>query len=81
MSDETARPSFAICVSNGDHQDLSLGMIYRVLPDEAGAAEGLVRVIDDSGEGYLYPARCFMAVEVDRSDVPKILPVAPAEVA
>jgi hypothetical protein len=35
-------------------------MIYQVLPDETAAKSDYVRVIDNEGEDYLYPARCFM---------------------
>ena len=40
--------------------------VYRVLPDAAAARRGLIRVIDESGEDYLYPARLFVAVELPR---------------
>jgi hypothetical protein len=44
--------------------DLDLGKTYRVLPDESAAGEGYLRVIDESGEDYLYPAEYFeVAVE------------------
>ena len=56
MTGIPARPVFAVCVANQGCDDLSVGMLYRLLPDEAAAAEGLVRVVDDSGEDYLYPA-------------------------
>jgi hypothetical protein len=43
---------------------LELHKIYRVLPDQDAAAEGDLRVIDESGEDYLYPAEWFAAVEL-----------------
>jgi len=45
---------------------LELHKIYRVLPDQDAAAEGDLRVIDESGEDYLYPAEWFAAVELPR---------------
>ena len=81
MTDQHVMPTFAICVGNDGCDDLSAGMLYRVLPDEAGAEEGLIRVVDDSGEDYLYPIDRFVFVEVSQADVPKLLAVAPANVA
>ena len=58
---------FVVCVSRegfGDFSadDLTLGRLYEIVipPDKLG----MVRIIDDSGEGYLYPAALFDAVEV-----------------
>jgi hypothetical protein len=51
---------------------------YRVLPDEAATGEGLVRIIDDSGEDYLYPASRFVVVQVPQSEEQKLLSVASA---
>jgi len=44
--------------------DLELRKIYQVLPDESAAKENLVRVIDESGEDYLYPASSFVFIEL-----------------
>ena len=81
MTDQPVRPTFAVCVANDGCDDLAAGMLYCVLPDEAAASEGLVRVIDDSGEDYLYPAGRFVVIEVSPVDVPRLLAVAPANVA
>ena len=75
------RPKFAVCVANDGCDDLSAGMLYRVLPDDAGAGEGLLRVIDDSGEDYLYPSQRFVIVEVPQAEEQKLLAVASANVA
>ena len=58
---------FMVCVSReglGEFSadDLTLGRLYEVLSPED--TQGMVRVIDDSGEDYLYPASLFDAVEV-----------------
>ena len=64
-SKTTAR--FAVCVNNSEYPaSLELHKIYRVLPDEDAAADGDVRVIDESGEDYLYPSEYFVAVELPR---------------
>ncbi len=50
------KPQFAICVKNGDYPaSLQLWKVYRVLPDERGARHNMIRVIDESGEDYLFP--------------------------
>jgi hypothetical protein len=51
----------ALCLKKGgDCGDLHLATLYPVLPDRAAAKEGYLRVIDDSGEDYLYPAGYFV---------------------
>ena len=57
----------AICVDSSKYPaSLELHGIYRVLPDEDAAKDGDVRVVDESGEDYLYPARYFVVIEVPR---------------
>jgi len=55
---------FAVCVRNEGCEDLELRKIYELLPDARAAREGYVRVIDESGEDYLYPADHFVAVDL-----------------
>jgi hypothetical protein len=81
MADPYSRPRFAVCVANDGCDDLSVGMIYRVLPDETAAREGYLRVVDDSGEDYLYPASRFVVVEVPQAEEQKLLAVVAANVA
>ena len=55
---------FAVCVDNrGYPASLELHKIYRVVSDEDAAAEGDIRVIDESGEDYLYSADRFVEIE------------------
>jgi hypothetical protein len=54
---------FAICVANRGYDDLEVWKVYRVLPDAKAAEVGCVRVIDESGEDYLYPTRRFVRVD------------------
>ncbi len=51
-----------ICIRNTDSEDLEIGKAYRVLPDESAARDGYIRVIDESGEDYLYPAVYFVSI-------------------
>lgn len=58
-------PRFAVCVDNSDYPaSLELHKIYRVLPDPDAEAEGDLRVIDETGEDYLYAATRFVPVEL-----------------
>lgn len=58
---------FAVCINNSEYPaSLELHKIYRVLPDEDAARDGDLRVIDESGEDYLYPADYFMMLELPR---------------
>ena len=61
---------FAICVSNsGGPASLELRKVYRLVSDPAAASEGLVRVVDESGEDYLYPDKFFVPIEVPKAAV------------
>jgi hypothetical protein len=80
MADAPVPPVFAVCVANEGCDDLSAGMIYRILPDESAAAEDLLRVVDDSGEDYLYPTSRFVVVQVPPSQQQRVLAVAAASV-
>ncbi|MDO9131263.1 MAG: hypothetical protein Q7U34_15500 [Anaerolineales bacterium] len=57
-----AKLQFAICIRNEDCEDLQPGKVYQVLADESAARDGFIRVIDESGEGYLYPADFFVPI-------------------
>jgi hypothetical protein len=68
MSQRKPVLKFAVCVSNAAYPaSLELHKIYRVLPDEEAFEEGDIRVIDESGEDYLYPAEYFVFVELPKS--------------
>ena len=63
-----AHPRFAICLRNEDYAaSLELHKLYRVLPDPEAAAHDRLRVIDESGEDYLYPADYFAEVPLPRA--------------
>ena len=55
---------FAICVGNADYEaSLILRKIYEIIPDEAAARDDLFRIVDESGEDYLYHKSRFIVVE------------------
>ena len=66
MNNRTPEQRFALCVENKDCEDLERRKVYRVLPDSAAAKEGYLRLIDESGEDYLYPASYFVPVRLPR---------------
>ena len=55
---------YALCIENRDCEDLEKRKLYRTVPDEEAAGEGYLRVIDESGEDYLYPQSYFVMVDV-----------------
>jgi hypothetical protein len=57
---------FALCIENKDCEDLEKRKIYQTLSDEEAEKEGYIRVIDESGEDYLYPRSYFIAVRLPR---------------
>ncbi|MGO9121147.1 MAG: hypothetical protein ACLQPD_26485 [Desulfomonilaceae bacterium] len=58
---------FAVCVDNSEYPaSLETHKIYRVIPDKDAEREGDLRIIDESGEDYLYPSRYFVPIEVPR---------------
>jgi hypothetical protein len=56
-------PQFVICIQSDDADLLTPRMIYQVLPDESAAKSNYIRVIDNEGEDYLYPAEYFIFVD------------------
>ena len=56
---------FAVCIKDSE-PDLEIRKIYQVVPDEDAEKEGHLRIIDESGEDYLYPASYFVPVEVSK---------------
>ena len=56
---------FALCIT-AEEPDLELRKAYQILPDAAAAQDNYVRVIDESGEDYLYPASYFVFLEMPK---------------
>ena len=63
-----AEPKFVVCVKNRDYAAaLELRKLYQVVSDEAAAKLRQIRVIDESGEDYLYPQDYFVAVQLPQA--------------
>jgi hypothetical protein len=61
-------PEFVVCIKNIDYPaSLELHKIYRVLIDEDATSEGDIRIIDESGEDYLYPSSYFVPIQVPQT--------------
>lgn len=59
---------FAICIDNKEcSASLERHKLYRVLDDDDTAADGDLRIIDESGEDYLYPAEYFVLLDLPQS--------------
>jgi hypothetical protein len=63
---------YVICLRNDDAGDLEVRKLYEVLPDELAAEHGYLRVVDESGEDYLYPADYFAAIDLSE-EVERVL--------
>ncbi len=66
MTQDTKQPIFMLCIENRDCEDLERRKIYQVLPDDEASKEGYMRVIDESGEDYLYPESYFILLQLPR---------------
>ena len=65
---------FALCLENeGNEASLLVGKVYPVVPDPRAAKDGLVRVVDESGEDYLFARSQFAFVDVPKSVRRKLL--------
>jgi len=60
----TSLNHFAICLNNKGSEDLIVRKVYQILPDELAEKKGLLRVVDESGEDYLYPANYFFVLDL-----------------
>jgi hypothetical protein len=59
-----SKPRFAVCVKNKSYAvSLELRKLYQVVADDTAAKLHQIRVIDESGEDYLYPAEYFVPVQ------------------
>jgi hypothetical protein len=72
-----AKSKFVVCVDNAGYKvSLEPRKLYQVIPDRAAEKHGQVRVVDESGEDYLYPASFFLAVPLSTKIAAKIVKAA-----
>jgi hypothetical protein len=75
MADESSsNRRFAVCLQNAGYEaSLERNKLYVVLPDADAERQGDVRVVDESGEDYLYPAEWFVALDVPKAVAESLL--------
>ncbi|MGZ8876470.1 MAG: hypothetical protein ACXW1F_08385 [Halobacteriota archaeon] len=65
MEVENSQSQFAVCTDNTAYpDDLTVRTVYQVLPDESAARSNYLRILDETGEDYLYPADLFVMIDV-----------------
>jgi hypothetical protein len=68
------RKRFALCLNNTDHEaSLIVGKVYSVLSNPKATKDELVRIVDESGEDYLYHRSQFAFVDFPKPVERKIL--------
>ena len=56
---------FMLCIENKDYpSSLEFGKVYRMMPDEKAEKHNMLRIVDESGEDYLYPERYFVSFQL-----------------
>ncbi|NOH03648.1 MAG: hypothetical protein HND47_17645 [Chloroflexi bacterium] len=67
MTEETT-PQFVVCLKNNGYEaSLEPRKIYQVLPDKEAESHKMIRVIDESGEDYLFPASLFSPISLPQA--------------
>jgi hypothetical protein len=67
MSQHASGKHFVLCIKNrGYPASLETRKVYRALKDDDAESRGLLRVVDESGEDYLYPAKLFVPIDVPK---------------
>ncbi len=64
---------FAVCLAAKPEEDLIPGKIYVVLADREANRAKCLRIVDESGEDYLYPANRFLGLRVPLAERPRLL--------
>ena len=67
MEQKNSKKMFVVCIKNeGYAASLELRKIYEVIPDERAAEHQMIRVVDESGEDYLYPSDFFIPIDLPK---------------
>ena len=67
-----ASSSFVLCVEDDGMEDLEARKLYQILPDREAARDGYIRVVDGSGEDYIYPSDLFVPVRLPAAVVRRL---------
>jgi len=73
----TVNPKFVICISKSGYEvSLERRKLYQLMPDEVAAKHDQLRIVDESGEDYLYPESCFLPIALSESVAQKVAHIA-----
>jgi hypothetical protein len=68
MAKKKSGSQFFLCINNDAYPaSLELRKVYQAIPDETASSRHYVRVVDESGEDYLYPENCFVALDLPQA--------------
>jgi len=56
--------TFVLCIEDKECDDLEKGKVYAILPDNDAKQDSYLRVVDESGEDYLYPESYFVPLDL-----------------
>jgi hypothetical protein len=74
MRSKYSTPRFVVCIDNSDYEaSLELHKIYPIIPDPDATPEGDLRIVDESGEDYLYSASRFVGIDLPKAPERTIL--------
>lgn len=75
MTNDQQIDSYVLCINDGGYpESLEVRKVYAILKDERAAANNYVRVIDETGEDYLYPMKYFVRIELPREVLSALRP-------
>ncbi|HEX3071302.1 MAG TPA: hypothetical protein VHX14_22250 [Thermoanaerobaculia bacterium] len=69
--EQTSR--FAVCIEAGPDEDVELQKIYPVIDDDDAEKDGMLRLVDESGEDYLYETARFVVLTLPATDARALL--------
>ncbi len=55
---------YVLCIDNKDCEDLEVRKIYQTIEDDKSKKDGYLRIIDETGEDYLYPEAYFISIDL-----------------
>ena len=65
MNNQNSSSQFVVCINNLENEaSLEFGKIYSVVPDAEAESDGMIRIIDESGEDYIFAASRFYPVHL-----------------
>ncbi len=65
MNNQNSSSQFVVCINNLENEaSLEFGKIYNVIPDADAESDGMIRIIDESGEDYMFAASRFYPVQL-----------------